>query len=55
MALSLDVVGDGPESLGNAGGSGQNCASQANKTFYESLGDAGSSDQLDNGSEHCGF
>ena len=49
LALSLDVVGDGPESLGNAGGSGQNCASQANKTFYESLGDAGSSGQLDDG------
>ncbi len=55
LALSPDVVGDGPESLGNAGGSGQNNASQANKTFYEPLGDAGSSDQLDDGSEHCGF
>ncbi len=39
----------GPESLENAGGSGQNCASQGNQTFRESLGDARSSDQLDAG------
>ena len=50
------VVGDGilvketsPESLGNAEGSGQNCGSQGNKTFCESLEDAGGSDQLDAG------
>ena len=49
LALSPDVVGDGPESLGNAGGSGQNCASQGNERFRESLGDAGGSDQLDAG------
>jgi hypothetical protein len=36
-----------PESLGNAGGSGQNCVSQADKTFCESLRNVGTSDQLD--------
>ena len=36
-----------PESLGNARGSGQNCGSQGNETFCESLGDAGGCDQLD--------
>ena len=38
LALSPDVVGDGPESLGNAGGSGQNCASQGNKHFVNLWG-----------------
>ncbi len=38
-----------PEFLGNAGGSGQNCAYQGNETFCESLGDARGSDQLDAG------
>ena len=33
-----------PDSLWNAGGSGQTCASQGNETFRESLGDAGGSD-----------
>ena len=49
LAPSPDVVGDGPESFGIARGSGQNCASQGNERFRESLGDAGGSDQLDAG------
>ncbi len=49
LVLSPNLVGDGPESLGNAGGSGQNCVSQANNTFCEFLRGAGSSDQLDDG------
>ncbi len=49
LAPSPDVVGDGHKSLGNAGGSGQNCASQSNERFRESLGDARGSDDLDAG------